>query len=262
MLRCTASPEPGRPALHAVDRARFRACTRRRGSTNVAERSATLSTRPQLAADRREIIGKKVAELRRAGILPAVVYGHGHPSESIQVDAREFGNLRRHVGRNALVDLKVAGGRAQPVLLHAVHEHPVQRVPLHVDFFIVKMTEEMTVDVAIAMVGESPAVDKQGGTLLHMRENVQVRALPADLPSALELDITSLDSFEAMLHVSDLRVPERVTLLTDPTEPIARVQAPRAETAPEEAEEGAVEAAGEGEGGEPGEAGSGEGGEA
>lgn len=198
-----------------------------------------MSTRPQLAADRREITGKKVAELRRAGILPAVVYGHGHPSESIQVDIREFSTLRRRVGRNALVDLTIAGGRAQPVLLQAVHEHPVKRVPLHADFFIVKMTEEMTVEVPIVIVGESVAIAKLGGTLLHMRESVQVRALPADLPSGLELDITSLDSFDATAHVSDLRVPERVTLVTDTTELIARVQAPRSEA---EAAEGAVEA--------------------
>ena len=208
-----------------------------------------MSTRPQLAADRREITGKKVAELRRAGILPAVVYGHGHPSEAIQIDAREFGNLRRHVGRNALVDLKVAGGRAQPVLLHAVHEHPVTRLTLHADFYVVKMTEEMTVEVPVVNVGESVAIDKLGGTLLHLRDTVQVRALPADLPSALELDISSLDSFEAMLHVSDLRVPERVTLLTDPTEPIARVQQPRAEAVAEEVAEVAVVAPAEGEAG-------------
>lgn len=204
-----------------------------------------MSTRPQLAADRREITGKKVAELRRAGIIPAVVYGHGHASVPIQIDAREFGTLRRHVGRNALVDLKVAGGPAQPVLLHAVHEHPVTRLTLHADFYIVKMTEEMTVEVPVLTVGESIAIDKLGGTLLHLRDTVQVRALPVDLPSALELDISSLDSFDAMLHVSDLRVPERVTLLTDPTEPIARVQQPRAEVVAEEVAEVAEVAEGE-----------------
>jgi large subunit ribosomal protein L25 len=128
-----------------------------------------VSTRPQLSAERREITGKKVANLRRAGIIPAVVYGHGHASEPIQIDAREFGNLRRHAGRNALVDLTVAGGRSQPVLLHAVHEHPVTRLTLHADFYVVKMTEEMTVEVPVLVVGESVAIDKMGGTLLHLR---------------------------------------------------------------------------------------------
>lgn len=192
--------------------------------------------------------------------MPAVVYGHGHASQAIQLDARTFADLRRHAGRNALVDLKVGGGRAMPVLLHHVQEHPVHRRPLHADFLVVKMTEEMTVDVPVAMIGESVAVDKEGGTLLHLRDTVQVRALPGDLPSSLELDVAPLDSFDVVLHVSDLRVPDKVTLLTDPTEPLARVQPPRLEVEPttiEEAAEGEAEAgpeAGEegaaGEGGE------------
>lgn len=210
-----------------------------------------MSTRPQLAAEPREVTGKKVAVLRRAGIVPAVVYGHGHASQPIQMDAREFSVLRRHAGRNALVDLKVGGSRALPVLLHAVHEHPLTRAVLHADFFIVKMTEEMTVEVPIGIVGESAAIDKLGGTLLHMRENVQVRALPADLPSSLDLDISALESFDDVLHVSDLVVPANVTLLTDPTEPVARVQQPRQELEPTVAAAAEGEAAeAEGESGE------------
>lgn len=186
-----------------------------------------MSSRPEIAAEHREVTGKKVAVLRRAGKLPAVVYGHGYPSQAIQLDAREFALLRRHVGRNALVDLKVGSARATPVLLHAVHEHPVSRKTLHADFYVVKMTQEMTVDVPITAIGESPAIGRLGGTLLHLRETVEVRALPADLPSEIELDVTSLDSFEATLHASDLLMPPRVVLLTDPSEPIARVQSPR-----------------------------------
>jgi large subunit ribosomal protein L25 len=189
-------------------------------------------TRPQLGAQRRSVSGKHVRRLRREGILPGVVYGRGLPSESIQIDAREFDTLRRHAGRNALVDLRVDGDRARPVLLHAVQEHPVQRTALHVDLLIVRMTEEMTVDVPVTMTGESEAVSKLGGTLLHLRDTVQVRALPADLPSTIEADISSLADFDTMLHVSDLHPPERVTLLTDPSEPLARVQAPRVEEMP------------------------------
>ncbi len=185
--------------------------------------------RPELTAQRRQVTGKEVARLRRQGIVPAVVYGHGQPSEALQVDARAFEQLRRRVGRNALVDLHVDNGRPSPVLVHAVQEHPVNRHVLHVDFLLVRMTEEMTVDVPIALTGTSDAVEKQGGTLLHLIDHVRVRALPADLPDALELDVTPLRSFEEVLHVRDLLVPPRVTLLTDPEEPIARVQPPRVE---------------------------------
>lgn len=202
-----------------------------------------MSTRPELVAHRREVTGKAVARLRRAGQLPAVVYGHGHPSELLQVDAREFDVLRRHSGRNALVDLKVDGDTAQPVMVYGVQEHPVTRRPLHVDFFLVRMTEEMTVEVPIVMSGDAYAVTKLGGNLLHLLDTVRVRALPADVPSSLELDVTPLDTFEAMLHVSDVVVPERVTILTDGDEPLARVQPPRVEEVPVVAAEEAVEAA-------------------
>lgn len=212
-----------------------------------------MSTRPQLAADRREVVGKKVARLRRDGMLPAVVYGHGHDSEAIQMDARVFDDLRRHAGRNALVDLKIGGGRAVPVLLHGVQEHPVNRHPLHADFLVVRMTEEMTVDVPIVMVGTSEAVEKQGGTLLHLRDTVQVRALPADLPSGMELDVTPLESFEMVLHVGDLVKPDRVTILTDPEEALARVQPPRLEMEPTTAEEAVEGEVAPAEGAEPAE---------
>jgi len=205
-----------------------------------------VSTRPELVAHHRAITGKAVAQLRRNGQLPAVVYGHGHASEALVVDAREFDQLRRHTGRNALVDLKVDDERAQPVMVYGVQEHPVTRRPLHVDFFLVKMTEEMTVDVPVVMNGESYAVSKLGGTLLHLLDTVKVRALPADVPSALELDVTPLETFEAMLHVSDLQVPERITIVTDADEPLARVQPPRVEEVPVAAEE-VVEVAPEGE---------------
>jgi large subunit ribosomal protein L25 len=191
-----------------------------------------VSTRPLVTAEPREVVGKSVNVLRRQGLLPAVVYGHGKASQPIQLDARAFDELRRHVTRNSLVDLKVGGGRATPVLLQGIHEHPVRRQPIHVDFYVVKMTEELTVDVPVNQVGESHASEKLGGTLLHLREHVSVRALPADLPHALDLDISSLSDFDAVLHVRDLVVPDGVTVLTDPDEPLARVQPPRVEEEP------------------------------
>jgi large subunit ribosomal protein L25 len=217
-------------------------------------------TRPKLSAQPRAMHGKAVKQLRRDGVLPAVVYGQGRDSEPIQLDAHEFELLRRRTGRNVLVDLALDGGRPQPVLVHEVQEHPVTRATLHVDFLAVNMTEERTVDVPIAMVGTSEAVERMGGILLHMRDAVQVRALPDDLPASLELDITPLVSFDEVLHASDLVVPSGVTLVTDAEEALARVQPPRIEEEPviaevpegeeaeptEEGEEGAAEGAPEG----------------
>ena len=202
------------------------------------------------------MLGKKVATLRRAGRLPGVVYGAGVTSQSISLDMHEFELLHRHTGRHAVLDLTVAGeAKAQPVLLQAIQEHPISRHPVHVDLLVVNLQEEMTVDVPVVAVGEAPAIDKLGGVLLHLHDAVVVRAKPDDLPSQIEIDISVLDSFEAVLHASDLRMPAGVTLVTDATEAIMRVQQPRveeeeaviagvAEGAPEAAETGAEQAEG------------------
>lgn len=204
-------------------------------------------SRPTLSVTPRAIRGKKVAQLRRAGTLPGVVYGAGQESQPIAIDAHEFDVLRRHTGRHAVVDLKLDGAKALPVLLHAIQEHPLSRRPVHVDFLAVNMDEERTTAVPILIVGESEAIDKMGGVLLHLRDTVLVSAKPDDLPSGVELDITPLADFEQTLHASDLVMPEGVTLVTDATEAVARVQAPRLE----EAEPVAAEAEGVvGEGGE------------
>src|SRR5262245_2581992 len=142
------------------------------------------STRPSLAAEPRAELGKKVAVLRRSGRLPAVVFGHGLDSENVSLDAHEFDLLRRHAGPNALIDLSVHGKKARPVLVHGVQVHPVNRRPVHVDLFLVRMTEELTVDVPLIATGTSNAVENENGTLLHPTEHVRVKALPDHLPQS------------------------------------------------------------------------------
>jgi large subunit ribosomal protein L25 len=214
------------------------------------------SSRPNLAAEPRAELGKKVASLRRAGRLPAVVYGHGVDSENVSVDAHEFDLLRRKAGPNALIDLSVHGKKARPVLVHGVQVHPVNRRPVHVDLYLVRMTEELTVDVRLVATGTSEAVEKENGTLLHPTEHIRVKALPDHLPQSIEYSIDSLVDFDAVVKVSDLVIPDDVTLLTDPDEVIAKVLAPRlqAEEAALEAEEAEAAAAAEpGEGETPAE---------
>lgn len=216
-------------------------------------------SRPKLSARPRTVRGKHVAQLRRDGLLPAVVYGAGVESQAISIDAHEFELLHRGTGRHALIDLSIENGMTgTPVLLQSIQEHPLSRLPLHVDLLVVNLEEERTVDVPIAFVGESEAVEKQGGVLLHMRDAVLVRAKPDNLPSAIEIDLSPLVDFESVLHASDLVIPEGVTLITELHEPVARVQPPRTEEepvvaeaaeAPEGAAEGAPAAEGATEGG-------------
>src|SRR3954469_8740515 len=199
------------------------------------------STRPTLAAEPREVVGKKVAALRREGRLPAVVYGHGVDSENLSLDAHEFDLLRRHAGQNALIELSVHGKRSRPVLVQQVQVHAVNRRPLHVDLFLVRMTEELTVDVRLVATGISQAVERDGGTLLHPIEHIRVKALPDHLPQSVEYSVDSLVDFDAVIKVSDLAIPSDVTLLTDPDEIVGKAQQPRVETEPVAAEAEAVE---------------------
>jgi large subunit ribosomal protein L25 len=201
------------------------------------------ATRPTLAATTRTVTGKAVAHLRQAGRLPAVVYGHGIDSASVSVDAHDFERLRRRIGPNTLVDLSVDGRKARPVLIHGVQAHAVTGRPLHADLFVVKMTEDLTVDVPLVATGESEAVRLHAGVLLHPTEHVKVKALPDHLPQAITYDLAALVTFDDVIHVRDLAIPSDVTLLTDGDEIVVKVAHPRIEEAPLAAAATAAEAA-------------------
>ena len=202
-----------------------------------------MADRPALAAERRTVTGKAVSRLRKDGRLPGVVYGHGTDSEPVTIDAHEFEQLRKHAGASTLVDLKVEGGKARPVLISSIQVHPVNRRPLHVDLFAVRMTEELTVEVQLVSTGVAGAVEN-GGTLVHPTSSVKIRALPANLPDSLSYDLSPLVDFDTTITVADLIVPEGVTIQADPAEVIARVLAPRVEEG-EAAAEGAESAGAE-----------------
>jgi len=187
-------------------------------------------------------MGKATSHLRKAGRIPAVVFGNG-ASTPVSVDAHEFQLLRRRAGANALIDLEVEGGQTTPVVINGVQLHRVNRMPLHVDLFRVNLTEDMTVDVVVRSIGESEAVTKEGGTLLHAVDHVRVRARPDRLPKFIEVDVTTLTDFDSVIAVRDLPVPDGAAILNDPDEVIFRVLAPRVAEVEAEAEVEAAPAA-------------------
>lgn len=203
------------------------------------------TARPTLAATHREVTGKAVSHLRKGGQLPAVVFGHGVDSTNVSLDAHAFELLRRKTSANTLVNLSIDGNKPAPVLVHGVQLHRVTQQPLHADLFLVRMTEEMIVDVPLVAIGESQAVKLSGGTLLHPTEHVRVKALPDHLPQSISYDISGLLTFDDVVHVRDLTIPADVILLTDVDEIVARVSPPRVE---EEVAVAAVEEGLEGEG--------------
>jgi large subunit ribosomal protein L25 len=179
-----------------------------------------------LTATRRTELGKGVAHLRKAGKIPAVVFGHGLESIPVSLDAHEFNLLRRTVHSNSIISLVIDGKDKQPVLVHGIQIDPRYRRLLHVDLFALKSGEEVTVDIPVHTVGESYAVVRLGGMLLHNLDHVRVRALPEKLPESFEVSIDSLEEIDAAIRLRDLALPEGVTLLADLDEIVVKVVAP------------------------------------
>ncbi len=194
-----------------------------------------------LTATRRTEIGKGVSQLRNSGRLPAVVFGHGLESIPVSLDLHEFEHIRRTAHSNTIIELKIDGKDVHKVLVHGVQVDPRHRRLLHVDLFELKSGEEVTVEIQLHTTGESYAVARLGGTLLHNIDRVKIRALPENLPDALEYSIESLKDFETAIHLRDLPLPPNVTLLSDPEEVVAKVAAPHVIEEPVAAAEEPVE---------------------
>jgi large subunit ribosomal protein L25 len=200
--------------------------------------------RKDLTVEPREVVGKKVAQLRRSGLTPGNVYGHGLDSVSIQVDTDTMDKTLKTMLANEVIDLKISGEKdTRPVVVQKVQRHPLTSKVLHTEFYQVSLRTKMHADVPLVVVGKSEGVDTFNGVLVHALENVQVEALPLDLPSRIEVDITPLAHLEDTLHVSDLVVPEGVTLLTDPEVVVVKVASPRVSLELGEEGEAAPEAA-------------------
>ena len=190
----------------------------------------------ELKAEPRSVLGKKVRFLRRQGILPANVYGHA-ASTAIQLPAREAERVIARAGRTQLISLAMDGGQPTTVLVKASQRHPTRGSLLHVDFFRVAMDERLKVDVPVRLVGDAPAVKQHDASVLQAATTVNVESLPADLPEAIEVDISGLEDLDSTLHVRDLRAPGGVTILTDPEELVVKMLPPTEEEAPAEAAE-------------------------
>lgn len=181
-----------------------------------------------LSATKRTVKGKATSKLRSAGILPGVLYGHNTKATDIELDSREFGKAFKQAGESTLVNLSV-DGKTQPVLIQEVQNHYLTDQPIHVDFYAVNMNEKLKAKIPLHFVGESAAVKNLGGTLVRNLNEVEVECLPADLPHAIEVDISALATFENVINVKDLNVSSKVQILANPDEMVVTVAAPRSE---------------------------------
>jgi large subunit ribosomal protein L25 len=193
-----------------------------------------MADRVQLKAENRELLGKKVGRLRRSGILPATVYGHGVRPQSIQVESRAMRDALRQAGRTQLIDLMVDGQPARPVLIRQTTVDAKRDFITHVEFFQANLRETLSTHVPLHFVGESPAV-KEGGILLHVLDRVDIESLPQDVPAGgLEVDVSQITEINGAIHAGDLPLSPGVVLLTSPDEVVAKVNPPVSQEAVEE----------------------------
>lgn len=182
-----------------------------------------------LQAQSREVVGKKVNALRRQGVLPAVLYGHGVASTHLALDARAFEKVYKQAGESTLVDLVVGSGAPVKVLIHDVAKHYITLKPIHVDFYQVKMTEKLTADIPLKFVGEAPAVKEFGAVLVKNLQEVKVECLPQDLVHEIEIDLSALKALRDAITVAQISASPGIKILNKPEETIVLAQAPRVE---------------------------------
>lgn len=204
---------------------------------------------PQLVAEKRTVLGKKVKQLRRDGLLPANVYGKELSSVAIQLPLKAFDIVFKEVGETGLVDLEV-NGEKRPVLIKNLQLAYPLRTPLHVDFFQVNLKEKVKTMVPLVIIGEAKAVTDNIGLMLQTLSEVEVEALPEALPENIEVDVTHLAALEEQITVENLKKPEGVEILSDPAQTIVKI----AELVVEEPEEPAPVVEGEAAEGAEGEA--------
>jgi large subunit ribosomal protein L25 len=211
----------------------------------------------EIAVNAREVYGKQNKRLRTTGVVPGVLFGKKIGSIPVQVDAKALEVLYHQAGRTGVVKVSVDGGQPTSAIIKSVQRNPLTRRPLHVDLFAVDLTQEMLADIPLVFTGTSPAVELEGAILFTSLDHLKVRGLPGDLPHEVEVDLAPLVDLEATIHVRDLLVDEKVTVLNDPDELVAKVTPPREEEVIEpvvvEGEEGEEGAEGEGEEGAEGE---------
>jgi large subunit ribosomal protein L25 len=216
----------------------------------------------EIAVNARSVSGKQNRRLRSTGVVPGVLFGKRTGSIPVQVDAKTLDTIYREAGRTTVVKVAIDGGSPTSAIIKSLQRHPLTGRALHVDLFALDLTQEMVADIPLVFSGLAPVIEQESAILLTAIDHLKVRALPADLPSSFNVDLSTLVDMDSTIHVRDVHTDERVTVLNEPDELVAKVTPQREEEVEEvvvaegeeaaEGEEGAegeagAEAAGEGE---------------
>ena len=192
-----------------------------------------------LQLEPRTVLGKKVKQLRQKGYTPVHLYGSGIGASSHQIETQVLGQIIPEVGTNIPITVKVSGDETDHVcFIREIQRHPVSEELLHVDFLRVDIAKIIQSQVPITLIGEPPAVQNLGGTLIQAQQFLIIESLPLDVPGSVEIDISDLDTFEKAVYIRDIIVGDNVTVTADPDQMVARVIAPRVEIEEEVETEG------------------------
>jgi large subunit ribosomal protein L25 len=184
------------------------------------------SEKVELAAQPRTVQGKQVKQLRRDGWVPGVMYGHGFESMALQFEERKLSRLLSHVSGSQLISIQVADQKEpEMALVRDVQRDVIKGTILHVDFYRVQMTERLTAEIPLTIVGESPVIHQHEGILLQGISAIEVECLPGDLVDEIAVDLSDLEEIGQGVYVRDLAIPSGIDVLTDPDEMIVRIVA-------------------------------------
>ena len=186
------------------------------------------SQKLELNAQPREIVGQKVSGLRGQGLVPAVVYGRGMESVNVQIPVDDLSDIYEEAGESTLIYLNV-GSESYPTIIAEVTRHPVSGAYIHADFQKVRLDEKVTAEVPLVYVGESPAVKDLSGILVKNINDVEVEALPTDLPHEIEVDISGLKTFEDQIIISDIKLEKAEIVGHEADDVVALIQEPKSQ---------------------------------
>lgn len=181
----------------------------------------------ELTVQKREILGNKVDSLRKQGLVPAELYGHGTENVHLSVPAKEFAKLFKEAGESTIINLDL-DDKKLPVLIHEVSFNHLTDQIIHIDFYQIRMDEKITASIPVEFVGESPAV-KDGNILIKAVQEIEVESLPADLPHRIKVDIGGLSEIGMSVRVKDLEIGEKAKILLDPETVVATITEPAKE---------------------------------
>lgn len=182
-----------------------------------------------LEAQKREVLGKKVKNLRQESKVPAVLYGHGQENINLILDQVAAEKAYKQAGESTLVDLSIDNQKPLKVLIQSAQLNNISNRLTHLDFFQVRMDAKLHTEISLKFLGEAPAVKTYGGILVTNIHSLKVECLPTDLVHEIEVDLASLNDLDSVIHISDINLPKGIVVHHNPSDVVVMIQPPRTE---------------------------------